>query len=161
MRSYEVLREAIKPVGAKYVAHELHLGERIIHTWQEEPPSEDSPYGSGKRNPLDTILIIFNLLKNKYPEHAQKIIQWLCNQADGFFIKNPNLNGNLSKAISKALQKGFKEFSEYTNEVIKAWEDGKLTFEEVKRIRKEWEDNKQLGEEFVCSLERSVKRNGK
>lgn len=161
MKSFEVIREAIKPVGAKYVAHELNYSERTIHTWQEEPPSGDNPYGSGKRNPLDTILIIFNILKNKYPEHALKLIQWICEQADGFFVKNPSLNGSLNKSIAKTLQKSFKEYSEYSQEVIKSWEDGKVIFEEVRKIRKEWEDNKQLNEEFVCSLEKQVKRNGK
>lgn len=161
MKSFEVIRESIKPVGAKYVAHELHLGERIIHTWQEEPPSADNPSGSGKRNPLDIILTIFNILKERHTEHAYKIIYWICQQADGFFIKNPTINGNLSKSISKALQKEFKEFSEYTEAVIKAWDDGKITSEEIKKVRKEWEDIKQVSEEFVCSLERNVKRNGK
>ncbi len=82
MQSHEVLKEVLKQTSAKQIAAEMNLSLSLIYKWAE-PPTDDS--GSGANNPLDRIGQLIRASSDP------RIAQWVCEQAGGFYIKNPQL----------------------------------------------------------------------
>ena len=145
MDSYEVLKEAVTGVGAKSVASDMALSTSLIYKWCE--PSM-SPSSGGAENPMDRLAKIYDLTEDPGP------IQWLCEHAGGFFVKNPPTPEDHRLALLPATQKILKEFSELLNAVSRsADDDGEIDTAEAARIRKEWEDLKQAAERFVVACE--------
>ncbi|MDA0990913.1 MAG: hypothetical protein O3A51_09195 [Verrucomicrobia bacterium] len=145
MQSHEVMREAVAAVGAKAVAAEMSVSSSLIYKWCEASKDEGA---AGADNPLDRIAKIYDLTGNVEP------IAWLCQQADGFFVKNPTRKGDSKSPVVLATRKLLKEFSELLQAVSRSIEDdGEVDEAEAARIRKEWEDLKRTGETFVVACE--------
>ncbi len=104
---------------------------------------------SGAANPLDRLQKIYEITQD--PE----IIKWMCQMADGYFVQNPSKNKKLVDAsILKNIQAFIKEFSETLDVISASYNKGKrITEQEAKKIRKEWEDLKSIGEGFVMDCE--------
>src|SRR5215467_7422595 len=83
MQSYELLREVFQKSGAKNIAAEMGLSLSLIYKWAEPP---DPAAGSGAVNPLDRI----DTLQRRVGD--PRLVQWICQRAGGFFIKNPKTN---------------------------------------------------------------------
>ena len=79
MQSHELLREVFDNANVKQVSADMGLSLSLIYKWAE--PAELS--GSGAANPLDRIEALVR------STHDLRVIQWLCERAGGFFIKNP------------------------------------------------------------------------
>ena len=79
MQSHELLREVFQKCSAKQVAAELGLSLSMIYKWAEP----DDGAGSGAANPLDRIEALVRC------SNDQRLVQWICERAGGFFIKNP------------------------------------------------------------------------
>ncbi len=148
-KSYEVLKSVIDKVGAKVVASKLGLSQSMIYKWCQE--SEDAPdkiLPSGAANPLDRIQIIYELTKD--PE----LINWICQMAQGYYVKNPSeAKINVDTKVLKNIHRFIKEFSETLDAISQSYADKKITQEEAKGIRKEWEELKRIGEGFVTACE--------
>src|SRR3954470_7199048 len=80
MDSHEVMREVLKKTSAKQIAADLQLSLSLIYKWAE-PPEDDS--GSGASNPLDRVGQLIRSTRDT------RIAQWVCEQANGFYIRNP------------------------------------------------------------------------
>src|SRR5437588_9931288 len=83
MQSHELLREVCQKGSAKQAASELGLSLSMIYKWAEPP---DPASGSGAANPLDRIDALLRCTGDP------RIVQWICQRAGGFFIKNPKNN---------------------------------------------------------------------
>src|SRR5438045_6955340 len=83
MKSYEVIRNAVDEPGVKAVAAALKVSPALVYKWCEPPAEADDPDQSGAKNPLDRVREMYALTKDI------RLIRWLCNQADGFFVSNP------------------------------------------------------------------------
>src|SRR5437762_3797872 len=83
MKSYEVIRNAVDEPGVKAVAAALKVSPALVYKWCEPPAEADDPDQSGAKNPLDRVREMYMLTKDI------RLIRWLCNQADGFFVANP------------------------------------------------------------------------
>ena len=146
MESHEVLRDAVTGVGAKSVASDMALSKSLIYKWCE---AKDAPGAGGADNPLDRIEKIYRLTEDPGP------IQWLCEKADGFFVKNPAAQGDDSLPLLLGTQKILQEFSELLDAVSHSVEDdSEIDAGEAGRIRREWEDLKRTAESFVVACER-------
>ena len=151
MRSDEILREAAEVVGVKALAAELRLSPALIYKWCQESDPHDADT-SGTRNPLDRLREIVNFTGHK------NVVAWLCHEADGFFVHNPEAEcRDIDSDLLQSTQQLVLAFSRLLNEVSKSvTNDGAIDPEEADRIRTNWERLKTTAETFVVACERGV-----
>ena len=143
MHSHEVMREVLKKTSAKQIAAEMNLSLSLIYKWAE-PPEDDS--GSGASSPLDRVGQLIRITADA------RIAQWVCEQANGFFIRNPqNLPpmGNVIPATNDIVQ----EFADMLATIAQASADSTISKDEAKTIRRRWEELKSVTEGFVKAAE--------
>ena len=143
MDSDEILKKAISPIGAKSIAMDMNLSTSLIYKWCQ---SKDYNTGAAD-NPLDRIAVLYELTQ------CDEIVRWLCEKADGYFVKNLHEEGIDESTLFESTQKILTEFSELLAAISKSAADGKITARESQSIRQEWEDLKSIGENFVAACE--------
>ncbi len=147
-KSYEVLKKAIAKVGVKKVAAELNVSQSLVYKWCQASQIPEIWLASGANNPLDRIKRIFELT------HDQAIINWVCQLDEGYYVKNPHDQVNVDSGVMNNIHHLIKEFSETLDAISRSYSDDKrISREEAKDIRKEWEDLKRIGEGFVLACE--------
>ena len=153
MRSHEVLRDAAEVVGVKALAGELRLSPALIYKWCQEADAGDTD-ASGTRNPLDRLQQIVRLTGHT------PVVSWLCHEADGFFVHNPEAScQDIDSDLLQSTQRLVLSFSRLLNEVSSSVaDDGAIDAEEADRIRMGWERLKTTAETFVVACERGVYR---
>ena len=143
MHSYELLREVFDQKAPKQVAADLGLSLSMVYKWAEPP---DNAAGSGTSNPLDRIEALLRSTGD------QRLVQWICQRAGGFFIKNPKDTPHphfLIPATNQIVQ----EFADLLHVVAMAADDNQITQAEAKEIRARWEELKTVTESFVACCE--------
>ncbi len=151
MQSYEVLREAADKVGVKVLAARLRVSPALVYKWCEEADPDD-PDTSGALNPLDRLREIV-----QFTQHIL-VVNWLCHQANGFFVHNPEkMCKNIDTDLLQSTQHLVLAFSQLLNEVGESVaDDGAIDVGEAGRIRRNWEELKTTAETFVVACERGV-----
>ncbi|HTY88148.1 MAG TPA: phage regulatory CII family protein [Candidatus Acidoferrum sp.] len=143
MHSYELLREVFDQKAPKQVAADLGLSLSMVYKWAEPP---NTAAGSGTGNPLDRIE---SLLRST---GDQRLVQWICQRAGGFFIQNPKTTPHphfLIPATNQIVQ----EFADLLHVIATATADEQITPAESKQIRARWEELKTVTEGFVACCE--------
>jgi hypothetical protein len=143
MNSYELLREVFDQTPPKQVAAELGLSPSMIYKWAEPP---DNAAGSGTTNPLDRLEALLKTTGD------QRLVQWVCQRAGGFFIVNPK-NTPHPHYLIPATNQIVQEFADLLHVIATATADDKITAEEAKEIRARWEELKTVTEGFVACCE--------
>ncbi len=151
MKSWQVLQAATERVGVKAVAAKLGLSAALVYKWCQQPPAEN-PDGSGAHNPLDRIKILYELTRD------QRVINWLCNVADGFFVPNPKPPvGTKEEELLGITQQVVGDFGDLLADISGSIEnDGVIAPEEAEVIRQAWERLKAHAECFVVACERGI-----
>lgn len=148
MESHDVIKEALSRTSPKEVASELGVSLSLVYKWAQ-PNNEQ---GSGSRNPLDRIKHLIDLTGDPH------IIQWLCQQAGGHFVRNPSTNRNYED-ITPATNEIVHQFAELLQVITRAAEDRSITPDESERIRDVWDALKTYTEGFVkCCEDRNFER---
>ena len=143
MQSHEVMREVLKKTSAKQIAAEMALSLSLIYKWAE-PPEDDS--GSGASSPLDRVGQLIRITRDA------RVAQWVCEQAGGFFIRNPqNLPAN--QPLIPITNDIVQDFADMLATIAVSSADSVITKEEAKNIRRRWEDLKSVTEGFVAAAE--------
>ena len=101
MKSHELLREVFQTCNAKQIADGMGLSVSMVYKWAE-PPEQ----GSGATNPLDRMVSLMSATGDV------RLVEWICAQVDGFFIKNPKTNRLRSYALVPATNRVVQEFAE-------------------------------------------------
>ena len=143
MQSHEVMKEVLKKTSAKQIAADMGLSLSLIYKWAE-PPEDDS--GSGASSPLDRVGQLIRITGDA------RVAQWVCEQANGFYIRNPqNLAtvGNVIPATNDIVQ----EFADMLATIAQASADNTISKDEAKTIRRRWEELKSVTEGFVKAAE--------
>ena len=156
MKSHEVLRQAIDEPGVKSVAASLKVSPALVYKWCEPAGGADDP--SGARNPLDRVRDLYQITKDG------RIVRWLCNQADGFFVANPvpDIRASVDEQIYAETRTMFRAFSNLLDEITTSTsDDSYIDAGEAELIRDKWEDLKATLERFVVSCERGHYHIGK
>jgi len=143
MESHEVLKRALRKTTPKAVAAELGVSLSLVYKWAEKP----TDFGSGSRNPLDRLLQIMDLSGDT------GIVEWLCRQQNGHFVKDPDVSGHQINHVLPATQEIIAQFSDLLNEISQAAIDHSVTKEEAVEIRQVWDKLKSFAEGFVRCCE--------
>lgn len=144
MQSHELLREVFHQTSAKQVAADLNLSLSMIYKWAEPP---DAEAGSGAVNPLDRIEALHRSTGD------QRIVQWLCQRAGGFFIKNPKTSLPHPDYLIPATNEIIQEFADLLAVIAAAAADNQINAAEARKIRARWEELKTVTELFVRCCE--------
>jgi hypothetical protein len=151
MKSYEVIRQAVDEPGVKAVAAALKVSPALVYKWCEPPADEKDPDQSGAKNPLDRVREMYALTKDI------RLVRWLCNEAGGFFVANPDplIRQSFDESIFNETRSMVREFSELLETVTESVESDKaIDSTEADDIRQKWEDLKACVERFVISCEK-------
>jgi hypothetical protein len=150
MKSYEVIRQAVEEPGVKAVAAALRVSAGLVYKWCEPAPNKDDPDQSGARNPLDRVRELYMITRDI------RLIRWLCNQAGGFFVSNPQRLENPDRDVQmfRSTRAMVRDFSELLSRITEAHDDdGKIDADEASQIRQHWEELKANVEQFVQCCE--------
>jgi hypothetical protein len=142
MHSHEVMREVLKKTSAKQIAADLNLSLSLIYKWAE-PPEDEA--GSGASSPLDRVGQLIRATGDA------RIAQWVCEQADGFYIRNPHLAP--TTGVMPATNDIVQEFADMLATIAHTSADNAISKEEAKTIRRRWEELKTVTEGFVKAAE--------
>ena len=143
MESYEIFKEAFKKSSPKEIASELGVSLSLVYKWAQE----QSETGSGSRNPLDRLLEIIRLTKE------ERIIEWLCERSDGYFVRNPKSSCDQGFEVLPATNEIVSQFSNLLSRISQAALDSSITQDEAQEIREQWDRLKCFGEGFVRCCE--------
>ena len=150
MESHELLREVLQKANPKETAAELGLSLSMVYKWAEPPDQK-----SGATNPLDRVAMLYKCTEDP------RIVQWLCEAAGGFFIKNPKASQAHPAFLVPAMNEVVQEFADLLSVMASAASDNQITKPEAQAIRARWEKLKSVTEGFVQCCEegnfRSVK----
>ncbi len=149
-KSHTILKKSVEKVGAKRIARLLNVSTSLVYKWcQDSSDNTSVSQPSGAVNPLDRLKMIYEETQDP------AIIHWMCQLADGHFVRNISQDRRLVDAsVLKNIQRFIKEFSEALDVITKSYNNQKnITPQEAKKIRKEWEDLKRIGEGFVAACE--------
>ena len=141
MHSYEVMREVLKRTSAKQIAADMNLSLSLIYKWAE--PTEE---GSGASSPLERVGQLLRITSDA------RVAQWVCERADGFFIRNPHNLPPVQQLIP-ATNDIVQEFADMLATIAQASADNVVSKDEAKTIRRRWEDLKSVTEGFVKAAE--------
>jgi hypothetical protein len=142
MQSHEILREVFQTTSPKHAASELGLSLSMVYKWAE-PPADSS----GAANPLDRVAMLMRCSGD------ERIVQWICQQAGGFYIKNPKGNQPHPAFLVPAMNHVVQEFADLLAVMSRSAEDSQITPTEAQSIRARWEELKSVTEEFVRCCE--------
>ena len=143
MQSHELLKEVLKKTSAKQISADMGLSLSLIYKWAE-PPTDET--GSGANNPLDRIDQLLKITND------DRIAQWVCERAGGFFINNPKAKPHPYQLIPST-NSIVQEFADMLGVIAVAASDNAITKDEAKAIRRRWEDLKSVTEGFVRQCE--------
>ncbi len=143
MKSHEILKAAFEKSSPKAIASDLGVSLSLVYKWAQEQSSS----GSGSRNPLDRIMEIYN--------HTQDpaIIEWLCEQCNGFFVRNPLHDQKNGYEVFPATNEIVGQFSLLLARISEAALDNSIEPDEAEEIRKCWDSLKSYAEGFVRCCE--------
>jgi hypothetical protein len=144
MQSHDLMREVLDQVSAKQIAAEMGLSLSLIYKWAEPP---DPAVGRGATNPLDRVETLMRCCNDS------RIVQWICEKAGGFFVKNPKLALPPPDYLVPATNQIVKEFADLLAVIATAAVDNRVTREEAENIRGRWEELKTVTEGFVQCCE--------
>ncbi|RYD60505.1 MAG: hypothetical protein EOP83_19250 [Verrucomicrobiaceae bacterium] len=143
MESHEVLRNAFSKTSPKAVASDLGISLSLVYKWAEKQ-SDD---GSGSRNPLDRLLKIIELSDDL------RIVEWICQQTGGYFVRNPKSSCEKGFQVLPATNEIVGQFSALLQEISEAALDHSISKQEAKDIRECWDKLKSYAEGFVRCCE--------
>jgi hypothetical protein len=144
MQSHELLREVFQRYSPKQVSAKLGLSLSMIYKWAEPG---DPTTGSGSTNPLDRIDALIQCTNDP------RLVQWLCQRAGGFFMRNPKTTHPHPSYLIPATNEIVQEFADLLAVVANAAHDNQITHAESQQIRARWEVLKSVTETFVACCE--------
>jgi hypothetical protein len=143
MESHEIVRQALEKGNPKEVAAEMGVSLSLIYKWSQS----EADNGSGALNPLDRVQRLHQLTQH------DAIIQWLCHQAGGVFVKNPPSSCRKGFEVMPATQEIVQQFANLLASISQAAQDNSICEREAADIRHVWNELKRYTEGFVRCCE--------
>lgn len=111
MKTHEIFNEGIPRGTVNLLAAKLRKHPDIIRRWQREPLSSDNEYATGRMNPLDRFLIVYEHFLIHNPAAAEMSIQLLRDLRDQF---------NAEQGRTRTVKELFADMVREVGEVIAA-----------------------------------------
>ena len=143
MKSHEAIQHSLQNTSPKEVASDLGVSLSLVYKWAQ--PQE--ALGSGSRNPLDRVQRLHETTGD------DTLIQWICHEADGYFVKNPAPDANEEFDVMPATNSMVSRFADLLTTISKAAEDQCISEDEAQAIRETWTQLKSYAEGFVTCCE--------
>lgn len=143
MQPHELVKDILKRISAKQIASDLGVSLSLVYKWSEAP---DGDSGSGAYNPLARVGQLIECTGDV------RLAQWVCQQAGGFFIHNPEAHPN-TRPLAPATSRIVEEFAGMLSLIASASADQKVTAEEAASIRSRWEQLKSITEGYIRAAE--------
>ena len=83
----------------------------------------------------------------------ERIAQWICQKAGGFYIRNPREHNPHPDFLIPATNEIIQEFADLLAVVASAAADNQINADEARKIRARWEELKTVTEGFVACCE--------
>jgi hypothetical protein len=117
MNGWEVLEEAIPRGEVEAIATLLGYSEDAVRRWRREPEAGDE-MSTGRRSPLDAILLLINAVYTRNPQGAELIVERVMGEVTNLrrihdqndAMRVDEVEGELRAAI-KAMSKVADEFA--------------------------------------------------
>jgi hypothetical protein len=145
MKSYELLRDVFHQCPAKTIAATLKLSLSTVHRWARPCGAA----GTGMVNPLDRVTALMACVED------DRLIEWLCEQRGGVFVRNPQPKA-LPPQLLVAASQTEHELAELLGAITQASVHNQITRGEAAVIRSRWQRLKSVGESFVQRCEAGV-----
>jgi len=143
MESHEVIKEAFEKTSPKLVASEMGLSLSLVYKWAQA----NTDTGSGSRNPLDRVAKLIELTTDTH------LIEWLCKEAGGYFVKNPTSSCEKGYEVVPSTHEIVQQFATLLTVISQAAVDNEITDDESEEIRDCWDELKAYAEGFVRCCE--------
>jgi hypothetical protein len=143
MHAHEVMKEVLKKTSAKQIAAEMALSLSLIYKWAESPEDQSA---SGANSPLERVGQLLRITQDT------QIAQWVCEQANGFFIRNPE-HLPAGQPLIPITNDIVQEFADMLATIATSSADSVITPDEARNIRRRWEELKSVTEGFVTAAE--------
>ena len=143
MDAHEVMKDVLKRTSAKRIAAELGLSLSLIYKWAEPP---ETASGSGTGSPLERVGELIRITGDA------RLAQWVCEQARGFYICNPQ-HLPPGRPLIPVTNDIVQEFADMLATIAISSSDSVITPDEAKKIRARWEELKSVTEGFVQAAE--------
>ena len=141
--SHELLRELFYKPQVKNVAPKLGRSRVLIYKWTQ-PAGGDN---SGRKNPLDWVVELMELTDDR------RLIQWLCEQADGYFVPNPTAQPLAGAELLPATSGVMQKLGLLQAVVAEAIQDCQVSRTEAMELRQNWEVLKSDMESYLRECE--------
>lgn len=142
-----VLQEIFPDHCVKQIAGHLGMNPKSVNKWAEScDPEAVSPVAR-----TGQLLQCLN--------GDDRLIQYLCRRAGGFFVRNPPAATDKLESLLAAERMANQELADQLKVILEAMADGKLTRTEAACIRRNWEGVKSKVEAFVQACEQGRWRN--
>jgi len=128
----EVFRKFIRLKGAFTMANALNISEKAVYSWSVE---EDSPFF--RKNPLHRTTEILDVLKRYSSELLYEVLSEI---AERYGYRLEKLPAEEDIKLSRLL----KEINDVPEELMRVYEDGELTEEEITKVIKEIEEAQEV-----------------
>lgn len=143
MESHEVLKRALRKTAPKALAAELGVSLSLVYKWTEKPADDNI----GTKNPLDRVLQLIDMSGDT------GIVEWICRRQNGYFVRDPKVNGEKFDHVLPATQEIIGQFSDLLAEISEAAEDQSVSAADADDIRECWDKLKSYAEAFVRACE--------
>lgn len=143
MESHVVLRKVFEQVSPKAIAAEMGVSLSLVYKWAEKPMQD----GTSGRNPLERVATLMAL------SQEPTIIEWLCQQAGGCFVRNPESSCQQGFEVLPATHEIISQFSRMLQMISLAALDNSINKQEAAEIRDSWDKLKSYAEGFVRCCE--------
>lgn len=144
MQSHELLKDVFQKCSPKEIASATGLSLSMVYKWAEPNSGEGA---SGATNPLDRMEMLIKC------SNDVRLVQWLCERAGGFFIKNKTADHPHPYPLIPATNEVVQEFADLLAVIASSAGDNHISKQEAREIRSKWEELKSVTEAFVRCCE--------
>lgn len=118
MSGYEVLEEAIPRGEVEAIANLLGYHEDTVRRWRREPEAGDD-MSTGRRSPLDAILLLINAVYTRSPQGAELIVERIVGEITNLRRIHENDDSMRADEVEGELSAAIKALSRVADEIAR------------------------------------------